>query len=108
MFQDDSLGNWCHVYVLDLYLSKIPSSTLVQDFFYLRPKLVDMEDDNPWYSSQQLEEIDSVDVRAYCTLCVRASVLLWPLVSIMTFSGVPLWKSQVAPVARRLWFVYLF
>ena len=54
VLQDESLGNQCHVYVLDLYLSKIPSSARAQDVFYLRPKPVDMEDDNPWYSSQQI------------------------------------------------------
>ena len=26
VFQDESIGNHCHVYILDLYLSKIPSS----------------------------------------------------------------------------------
>ena len=51
---------------------------------------------------------ESVDVGAYCTLYVRVSVFLWPLLSIMAFSGVPLWKSRVASVVRALWFVYLF
>ena len=54
VFQDESLGKQCHVYVLDLYLSKIPSSARAQDVFYLRPKPVNMEDDNPWYSSQRI------------------------------------------------------
>ena len=54
VFQDESLGNHCHVYVLNLYLLKIPPSARAQDVFYLRPKPVSMDDDKPWYSSQQL------------------------------------------------------
>ena len=54
VFQDESLRNRCHVYVLDLYLSKIPPSARAQDVFYLRPKPVDVDDDGPWYSSQRL------------------------------------------------------
>ena len=59
VFQDESLGNWCHVYVLDLYLSKIPSSARVQDVFYLRPKPVDMEDDSHGTAHSDLEKIAS-------------------------------------------------
>ena len=54
VFQDESIGNHCHVYILDLYLSKIPSSGRAQDVFYLRPKPVSKEDGCPWYSSQRL------------------------------------------------------
>ena len=33
------------------------------------------------------------------------ALLLWPLTSLITFSGISLSKRQVTPVVRKLWFV---
>ena len=51
-FQDDSLGERCHVFILDKYYSKLPASASDQDIFYLRP--VTKVPDNPavpWFTS---------------------------------------------------------
>ena len=46
------VGERCAVYLLDLYLSKLPSEAFEQDIFYLRP-LGNIPSDpaKPWYSS---------------------------------------------------------
>ena len=30
-------GTWCHVYILDNYISKVPQDAVVKDNFYLQP-----------------------------------------------------------------------
>lgn len=45
--------------MLDLYVSKIPSTVRAQDVSYLRSKPVSVEDDSVWYSSQGLGKTKS-------------------------------------------------
>ena len=46
------VGERCHVAILDLYLSKVPSDALEKDNFYLRP-LQNKPDDPcaPWFTT---------------------------------------------------------
>lgn len=53
VFQGKSVGNQCHVYVLNLGLSKIPPEARACDILYLSPKLQVADDDRLWYTSQQ-------------------------------------------------------
>ena len=59
VFHYESFGNRCHVYVLDLYFSKISLSAQAQDVFYLRLIPVSMEDDNSGTVHNNLKEIAS-------------------------------------------------
>ena len=45
-------GERCLVYLLDLYLSKLPPSALEKDIFYIRPKATRPEGNSPWYCNQ--------------------------------------------------------
>lgn len=54
VFEQKSAGNRCHVFVLDLYLSKIPPETRACDSFYLRPKTHVADDDHPLFTSQHI------------------------------------------------------
>ena len=48
-------GERCHVALLDLYFSKVPSEALQKDNFYLRPLQKKPEDPNaPWFMSMQV------------------------------------------------------
>ena len=48
-------GERCHVSLLDLYFSKVPSEALEKDNFYLRPLPRKPEDPNaPWFMSMQV------------------------------------------------------
>ena len=43
----------CLVYLLDVYLSKLPKYAFESDIFYLRPKLsVPAKGDSPWFFDQ--------------------------------------------------------
>ena len=45
-------GEWCAVYLLNLYLGKLPQEAFVNDIFYLRPLEKTPSDPNtPWYSA---------------------------------------------------------
>ena len=44
------LGERCHVYLLKLYLSKLPKCAVEQDAFYWKPRKEIPPDDEPWYT----------------------------------------------------------
>ena len=47
---DPEAGVRCHVYLLDLYISKLPSEAVMKDLFYCRPlQLISDTDGTPWY-----------------------------------------------------------
>lgn len=54
-FAKPQLGDRCHVFLLELYMSKLPDSALQTDTFYMRPK--DRIPDSPgdsWYTNSPL------------------------------------------------------
>ena len=49
-FAKPELGDKCHVFLLELYLSKLPNSAFQGDVFYMNPKpCVLYSPANPWY-----------------------------------------------------------
>ena len=51
-YEQPLLGDWCHVHLLQLYVSKLPSSAIEKNYFYCKPLAKFRED--LWYSSQPL------------------------------------------------------
>ena len=52
LLADPEAGTKCHVYVLDLYLSKLPPQAFTDDNFYVKPVSVLPEDRKlPWFLS---------------------------------------------------------
>ena len=50
-YEDPRAGPRCHVFLLDLYLSKIPNRAKDQDIFYLRPlPSVPLKESIPWFT----------------------------------------------------------
>jgi len=50
-YEDPRAGPRCHVFLLDLYLSKIPNRAKDQDIFYLRPlPSVPLKESLPWFT----------------------------------------------------------
>jgi len=50
-YEDPRAGPRCHVFLLDLYLSKIPNQAKDQDIFYLRPlPSVPLKESLPWFT----------------------------------------------------------
>ena len=47
---DPEAGVRCHVYLLDLYIGKLPSEAVMKDLFYCRP-LQKISELQPWYSA---------------------------------------------------------
>ena len=59
----------CLVFLLDLYLAKLPQFAFMKDILYLRPKLVTpLSDEDPWY--------DNVPVVATRGFLVSSTMLL--------------------------------
>uniref|UniRef100_A0A1X7V1V6 ZMYM2-like/QRICH1 C-terminal domain-containing protein n=1 Tax=Amphimedon queenslandica TaxID=400682 RepID=A0A1X7V1V6_AMPQE len=47
---NSSIGNRCLVFLVELYISKLPESAFEKELFYCRPVPVKhIKDDNPWY-----------------------------------------------------------
>ena len=51
IFKNDAAGERCLVFLLDLYLQKLPQSAIKSDVFYCRA-LEKYNTDGPWYSQQ--------------------------------------------------------
>ena len=48
-------GDRCHVYLLDLYLSKLPVDAFLEDILYMRPlATIPARADMPWYARNRL------------------------------------------------------
>jgi hypothetical protein len=47
-YSQQSLGSRCHVYLLKLYISKLPQTAIDKDLFYCKP-LSKLLTDKPWY-----------------------------------------------------------
>ena len=48
-------GERCHVYLLRLYISKLPESAFLQDIFYMKPKETTPAcDSDPWYCNRPM------------------------------------------------------
>ena len=48
-------GERCHVYLLDLYLSKLPVEAFIEDVFYMRPlAIIPARADMPWFLKNRL------------------------------------------------------
>ena len=52
----DTVGELCHVHILDLYIDKMPEKAQQNDWFYLRP-LSGTPGSGVWYFASQLEYI---------------------------------------------------
>ena len=50
----DQVGERCHVFLLDLYISKMPKQVKEKDYFYLRP--LESSPRNPWYYASPVGE----------------------------------------------------
>ena len=50
-YESPSIGKQCHVYLLDLYISKIPDDAKKKDVFYFTPLSMPADPQKPWYSS---------------------------------------------------------
>ena len=51
------VGERCHVYLLDMYISKMPKKAKELDYFYLRPLESTPSDPSaPWFYASPLEE----------------------------------------------------
>ena len=48
-FSVTSNGERCHVYLLDLYIKRVPKEVLEKYYFYCRPKSKAPEGELPWY-----------------------------------------------------------
>ena len=48
---DPEAGVRCHVYLLDLYIRKLPSEAIMKDLFYCRPLQKTSSELQPWYSA---------------------------------------------------------
>ena len=48
-------GERCHVYLLRLYISKLPESAIQRDIFYMKPKqAIPARASDPWYTNQPM------------------------------------------------------
>ena len=52
--RNPSVGPRCHVRLIDLYISKIPTEAMQHDYFYLKPKKDFSPSDESWYTNQVL------------------------------------------------------
>ena len=48
-FANEGLGERCHVFLLELYLSKLPDTALLRDIFYMKPRVSLDSASDPWY-----------------------------------------------------------
>ena len=66
-------GERCPVYILDKYISKLPSSAVTKDLFYVRP-LQDVPSDPtaPWYSAVPVER-DTLH-KKFHLMCQQAGI----------------------------------
>ena len=54
-FAKPELGDKCHVFLLELYLSKLPDSALQRDIFYMKAKAcIPDSPGDPWYTDMPL------------------------------------------------------
>ena len=54
VFQCPEAGNQCPVYVLDLYINKLPPEAITQDIFFFRPlERTPVDSTAPWYIASQ-------------------------------------------------------
>ena len=53
-YRSPSAGRRCHVYLLDLYVSKLPPDAATKDVFYLTPVKIPLDPHNPWFSNVPL------------------------------------------------------
>ena len=50
-FAREDLGDRCHIFLLELYLSKLPVSALQNDVFYMKPRVrIPDSPSDPWYT----------------------------------------------------------
>lgn len=82
-FADTEAGVRCHVFILDLYIQKLPQEAHDKDLFYCRPlpnKPADEE--KPWYSAVPI----GISYRKWLAACVRRHT----------------WKAKKATILLRL------
>lgn len=94
-YSQPSLGNRCHVHLLCLYISKLPSAAVERDFFYCKP-LQQVTNEDVWYCAvpmghntldRKLKEIfTSADLN---TDCISNHSLCATLISRMYNAKVP-------------------
>ena len=73
VFACPEVGERCPVYLLDLYLSKLPTEAFEQDIFYLRPlENIPSDPEKPWYSSVPVGK--NTLERKLAVICDRAGI----------------------------------
>ena len=73
VFACPDAGERCAVYLLDLYLSKLPNEAFEQDVFYLRPlENIPSDPAKPWYSSVPVGK--NTLERKLAVICDRAGI----------------------------------
>ena len=71
VFQCPEAGNQCPVYVLDLYINKLPPEAITQDIFFFRPlERTPADSTAPWYIASQPVGKTTLDMklRKMCSL----------------------------------------
>ena len=64
-------GQRCHVHILDLYFSKLPSDAHKKSAFYFRPKSGTPKE-GPWYTSAPVGKNTLADM--VCKMCAKAGL----------------------------------
>ena len=57
IYSSKDAGDRCHVYLLDLYLSKLPREAVESDIFYVRPLQDAPFDQTSWYTAAPVGNI---------------------------------------------------
>ena len=51
----EAAGNRCHVYIIDLYFSKLPEEAFVRDNFYVQPlSAIPDDSEKPWFTANPI------------------------------------------------------
>ncbi len=67
-------GPRCHVYILDMYLQKLPSNAKINDIFYMRPlSFILPNNSSPWYHGKQRLGKNSIG-RMVSQMCENAGL----------------------------------
>ena len=73
VFACPQAGERCTVYLLDLYLSKLPQEAFTQDVFYLRPlEKMPSDPNHPWYTNVPVGK--NTLERKLAIICDRAGI----------------------------------